>query len=762
MIITDEGLMPIYENFPFQIWLETQMPEEIFIPSDYLLCYLVSNQIQGTVNGEANTYNAGDLFIIHPGDSYIIQAQDSYLLCIVRMDFNFILRCCDYQLPRFDHPILGIHLPSGTKERIIGQLIEKICYLTDLYYMAPKPSRTRMTYVFFDFAHFLIENFQKDFEETTPQHRRIFQIRDYLETNFSQPISLNMLAQNLGLTPQYLSSFIKEHFECTFGEYLNTVRLNHVAYDLVYTQNTITQIMYQNGFPNASGFNHAFKKRYSMTALEYRRTARAQHFGDMPKSPDAAFMAISQKNYKVFCSFRKNSRLPVTNSGKTHQLSLDVSKTLPLAKPWGRILNLGTAAMVLNTGFVQALEQVCSHISFKYGRIKDLSALSPENCVICLDTLLRHGLTPFIVISPSKAYGSRPNDFLLQLKDFLRQIGICFGAASMASWKIEWAMPEGYSIAGALEASIQMFKAVRQILPNTSVGGPAFPMERSFEDLKQLLAAWKEEDFIPDFISFTACPYSPNFSLSPEGLTISDPDILPKRTATALQIINQTFKSEKNTWTIPELYIVDCDYEKKDYNTRNDTLFMSSFLTRNHIMVKDLAAAFASPSLSDLEPRPAKSVLLQGGRGMLTSSGIYKPSFFAMMFLNLLGENCIHSSENDIITMDSTGRIIALLFNYSHPGTDTAVINLRLAFHYLPEKNYQVTRLVVNEKWGSIFHRLDGDRDLGCLPLDVKEQLRQSIWPHVSITSEKNTNVLNHSEFINPQEMIAIILTPQE
>ncbi len=335
MIITDEGLMPIYENFPFQIWLETQMPEEIFKPSDYLLCYLVSNQIQGTVNGEANTYNAGDLFIIHPGDSYIIQAQDSYLLCIVRMDFNFILRCCDYQLPRFDHPILGIHLPSGTKERIIGQLIEKICYLTDLYYMAPKPSRTRMTYVFFDFAHFLIENFQKDFEETTPQHRRIFQIRDYLETNFSQPISLNMLAQNLGLTPQYLSSFIKEHFECTFGEYLNTVRLNHVAYDLIYTQNTITQIMYQNGFPNASGFNHAFKKRYSMTALEYRRTARAQHFGDMPKSPDAAFMAISQKNYKVFCSFRKNNRLPGDKLRKNSSAFSGRFKNSPSGKTLG-------------------------------------------------------------------------------------------------------------------------------------------------------------------------------------------------------------------------------------------------------------------------------------------------------------------------------------------------------------------------------------------------------------------------------------------
>ncbi len=177
-------------------------------------------------------------------------------------------------------------------------------------------------------------------------------------------------------------------------------------------------------------------------------------------------------------------------------------------------------------------------------------------------------------------------------------------------------------------------------------------------------------------------------------------------------------------------------------------------------MVKDLADAFASPPLSDLEPSSVKSILLRGGRGMMTSSGIYKPSFFSMMFLNLLGETCIHYGDNDIISMDPSGRMIALLFNYSHPGTDPAVDQSRLTFHHLPGKIYQVTRLL-STKNGEAF-------STGSTPLKIRlpspgceNQLRQSIWPHVSIFSEKSTNVLNHSESINPHEMIALILTPR-
>ena len=64
---------------------------------------------------------------------------------------------------------------------------------------------------------------------------RIRQINNYIRANYSQPISLKELADQLYLSNGYLSRFFKRNYGMSFAEYLTNVRLFHAVDDLLYT-----------------------------------------------------------------------------------------------------------------------------------------------------------------------------------------------------------------------------------------------------------------------------------------------------------------------------------------------------------------------------------------------------------------------------------------------------------------------------------------------------------------------------------------------
>ena len=79
-----------------------------------------------------------------------------------------------------------------------------------------------------------------------------------METNYNTKPTLNELSEYLGLTPQYLSKFIKEQMNTSYNNYLNSVRMNHALTELIHTNNSITEISFNNGFPNLTSFNKNF------------------------------------------------------------------------------------------------------------------------------------------------------------------------------------------------------------------------------------------------------------------------------------------------------------------------------------------------------------------------------------------------------------------------------------------------------------------------------------------------------------------------
>lgn len=93
----------------------------------------------------------------------------------------------------------------------------------------------------------------------------------YIENRYSQDISLEDVAQLVGISPFYLSRLLKQELNETFVEILTKVRIGQALILLQDHQKTIRQIGEEVGYGNTTYFYKVFKKQTGMTVGEVRR-----------------------------------------------------------------------------------------------------------------------------------------------------------------------------------------------------------------------------------------------------------------------------------------------------------------------------------------------------------------------------------------------------------------------------------------------------------------------------------------------------------
>jgi YesN/AraC family two-component response regulator len=113
----------------------------------------------------------------------------------------------------------------------------------------------------------IIEAMQSEPEE---KHATAQLIVDYIDKRFDQPISLGMMADELSLSPSYLSVMIKNHLGVGFVEYVSKLRIQKAVKLLEDDGKTIQQIAEACGYDTVHTFIRQFKKSHGMPPNEYR------------------------------------------------------------------------------------------------------------------------------------------------------------------------------------------------------------------------------------------------------------------------------------------------------------------------------------------------------------------------------------------------------------------------------------------------------------------------------------------------------------
>lgn len=107
-------------------------------------------------------------------------------------------------------------------------------------------------------------------EQFNYNSRRIENVFEYMNSNFSQQITLNDVAKIAHMPKASFSRFIKLRTGYSFVDSLNEIRLGHVSRMLIDTSHSISEIAFKCGFNNMANFNRTFKNRKGLTPKAFR------------------------------------------------------------------------------------------------------------------------------------------------------------------------------------------------------------------------------------------------------------------------------------------------------------------------------------------------------------------------------------------------------------------------------------------------------------------------------------------------------------
>lgn len=105
------------------------------------------------------------------------------------------------------------------------------------------------------------------------QNPRIHNLIHYMRMNLDLPLTLDLLAKQVNLSPEYLSRYFKSHMKKNIWEYLTEMRMAKAKFLLVHTQHPVTEICCMCGYPSVSNFRRVFNKMFGISPHKYRKEA---------------------------------------------------------------------------------------------------------------------------------------------------------------------------------------------------------------------------------------------------------------------------------------------------------------------------------------------------------------------------------------------------------------------------------------------------------------------------------------------------------
>lgn len=279
--------------------------------------------------GEKIMLQQEDVLLLNPGRSYICSPYSPNILLGVLIDDSFFSTLLESNQSFFCDSTKG---PKGHYHHLY-QLITRICaafYTEDNHY--------RMISLIFELADVMKRNFVQSQDTASMTNsellvqKRISAIEHFLQTSYHQPVSLELLADQMFLSPQYLSKFIKKHLGCTFSHYLAGIRLEHAHTELLNTEDSITAIALNNGFPNIAAFNKAFRDNYGSSPSSYRTAHKI-----VPKREQDPSLLLPQELLEPSPSYR--------------EIHTSCTGPNPYQKPWCDTINIGSLLDALKISF---------------------------------------------------------------------------------------------------------------------------------------------------------------------------------------------------------------------------------------------------------------------------------------------------------------------------------------------------------------------------------------------------------------------------
>ena len=543
-------------------------------------------------------------------------------------------------------------------------------------------------------------------EQLNPDSSRVFEIQNYVQSNYMKQISLNDLAQKLYLTNAYLSKYIKKRFGLSFIEYVNNIRLFHAVEDLLYSDRKITRIALDNGFPTTAAFNKAFKEIYHVTPSAYRtqmsredRDAAEGHLNnrsaDMmsrPQEMEQADREALETRVKQYLS-GSDAVVEETMARSREHVEGDLEHVEGFRMPWKEIINIGGVDELLDSSIQNQLLLIQEEIGFRYVRVWNIFEeemyeekegeyhYNFSRLDRGLDFLVEHGMKPYIELSfkpihvsysINSSLANRDNDIIFHdlkgyhtiMEEFAVHLANRYGVEEVENWYFELWKDERMNMLEEDGRYFECFEAgwhaLKKISERMKVGGAGFALAYDRYQYRELIRNWKKRQIRPDFLTVYSYSY---LLLRQDGIYFGKRSLDGDFLANQLAFFEKILKEED--FMPDELHVTEWNFTISNRNCISDSCAHGAYVMKTCLDAAGRVDKLGYWHGSDLHSEYYDSGrVLCGDNGLLTRDGIRKPAFYAFHFLHFLQPCLLARSKNAVITTNRKGVYVIACHNY--------------------------------------------------------------------------------------------------
>ncbi|MBO5998861.1 MAG: helix-turn-helix domain-containing protein, partial [Lachnospiraceae bacterium] len=212
----------------------------------------------------------------------------------------------------------------------------------------------------------LSENFlsvREDVFEYEVKDERIKDTIDYLNENYMNMLSVNMLASRVYMSESAFSRLFKRETDMTYMEYLNYVRMKYAVEALSDTGKTVTEIAQECGFSYSSSFNKIFRKEYGISPTQFReRLVRVPDRNRAEDIQNASALFHEEKEQPSVNAYAPDAGNAAVIVGPEPDITEN-------GREANTGINIGHAQDLLYTEVRSHLDQLLHNCGFKYVRL---------------------------------------------------------------------------------------------------------------------------------------------------------------------------------------------------------------------------------------------------------------------------------------------------------------------------------------------------------------------------------------------------------
>lgn len=245
-----------------------------------LVVFCERGKMQCLLNGVSQTLEAGNMVVLVPKtlvEEPMVSTDFEFHAMALSFDaVKYAMRAYnsawDLGLYFLRHPIVPIGERANRVSRIYYELVyEKIAHQNELFYK-------EIMHSIFQCVFFEILSVVRPLMSDTPSDGSVRQgdllckrFLDLVTQGEGRERSVKRLAEQLCVTPKYLSTVVKNVSGRTALEWMHQISIDQIKLQLRYTNKSVKEIADDLGFDNLSFFGKFVKSHIGMSPTEFRR-----------------------------------------------------------------------------------------------------------------------------------------------------------------------------------------------------------------------------------------------------------------------------------------------------------------------------------------------------------------------------------------------------------------------------------------------------------------------------------------------------------